>query len=165
MNLTDKISKHLTYHDVIKSEYATRNGIVNSLPIALQQNAKFWAVNVFDKIKDHFPEAGVYSFYRSAALNKGVGGSPASFHSFAGAGDIDTPANFYNKAIFKWVLDGNVPFNEVIWEFGTLDAPDWVHVGLLPGYTTHNILHIYHEDDIKKRDVLTKEKAYELFKL
>ena len=166
MILTDKISKYLTIGDAIKSETAIRKGIDNSMNEAQLINAKNIAVKVYDPIKDKFPNAGCYSFFRSKDLNDAVGGSPNSFHSFAGALDIDTLGNVDNKAIFKWVLDGGVPFNELIWEYGTLAAPDWVHVGLLPGYTTKNILHIYNDaKGVKHRDVLTKEQAYKLFNL
>ncbi len=165
MNLTDKISKHLIYHDVIKSETAVRKNIDNSCPEALLPNAIYWATNVYDPIKDKFPNAGVYSFFRSKRLNSAVGGSLASYHSYAGAGDIDSPGNLNNRDIFKYVIDDNVPYNEVIWEFGDLNQPDWVHVGLLKGYTIKKIIHMYYQGDKKIREVLTKEQAYNRFKL
>jgi len=165
MNPSEKISKYLTVGDAIKSETAIRHGIDNSMNEAQLINAKYFAVNVFDPIKDKFPNALNTSFFRSEKVNKLVGGSPSSFHSFAGASDIDSIGNVDNKAIFKWVLDGNVPFNELIWEYGTLERPEWVHVGLLRGYTIKKILHIYNDGKVKHRNVLTKEHAYELFKL
>lgn len=159
------ISKYLTIADAIKSETAIRNGIDNSMNDGQLANAKYFAVNVFDPIKDKFPNALNTSFFRSSEVNKLVGGSASSFHSYAGASDIDSIGNVDNKAIFKFVLDGGVPFNELIWEYGTLSAPDWVHVGLLKGYTTHKILHIYYLNKVKMRDVLTKEEAYKRFGL
>ncbi len=166
MNLTEKISKYLTIGDAIKSETAIRKGIDNSMNEAQLLNAKYIATRVYDPIKDRFPNAGCYSFFRSKLLNAAVGGSDASFHSFAGALDIDTLGNVDNREIFKWVLDGNVPFNELIHEYGTLGAPEWVHIGLLPGYTTKMIIHIYYNSKGEKvRDVLTKEQAYTLFNL
>lgn len=160
-----KISKYLTVADAIRSETAIRHGIDNSMNAAQLENAKYFATNVFDPIKDKFPNALCTSFFRSEAVNKLVGGSPSSFHSYAGAIDIDSIGNANNKEIFKWAIDGNVPANEILWEFGTITAPDWVHVGLLKGYTTHNIIHIYYLGKEKKRDVLTKEEAYKRFGL
>jgi len=165
MTPTDKISKYLTVADAIKSETAIRHGIDNSMNETQLKAAKYIATKVFDPIKDKFPNAGCYSFFRSAPLNKAVGGSPSSFHSFAGALDIDTLGNVDNKAIFKFCLDGGVPWNELIFEYGTLAAPEWVHIGLLEGYTTKNILHIYNVGKVKHRDVLTKEQAIKLFNL
>jgi len=166
MTLTDKISKYLTVADAIKSETAIRKGIDNSMNETELSNAKYIATKVFDPIKDKFPNAGCYSFFRSAPLNKAVGGSPNSFHSFAGALDIDTLGNVDNKAIFKFCIDGWIPANEIIWEFGNLNQPDWVHIGLLPGYTMKKILHIYHDaKGVKHRDLLTKEQAYKLYNL
>src|SRR5262245_41053123 len=129
MNLNEPISKHLVYGDVIKSETAIRKNLDNTLPLNLLANAKNIAVQVFDVIKEMFSRAGCYSFFRGLLLNKEVGGSPGSFHCYAGALDIDTPGNVDNRAIFKFVLDGGVPFNELIWEYGTLERPEWVHVG------------------------------------
>jgi len=165
MNPTDKISKYLTIADVIKSETAIRKGIDNSLPPALLPNAVNIATKVFDPIKYKFSSAGCYSFFRSKALNLAVGGSQNSFHSFAGALDIDTLGNEFNRDIFKFVLEGNVPYNELIFEYGDLNQPDWVHVGLLPGYTMKKILHIWNDKTGKKREELTKEQAIERFKL
>lgn len=160
------LSKYLSLADAAKSETAIRKGIDNTVPPGLIGNAKYIAENVFDPIKDKFPNAGCYSFYRGVTLNREVGGSANSFHCFAGALDIDTPGNVDNKAIFKFVLEDNVPFNELIWEYGNLYRPEWVHVGLLPGYTTKNIIHIYNDQEGKKaRNVLTKEKAFEIFGL
>lgn len=166
MNNTDKISRYLTVADAIRSETAIRHGIDNSMDAAQLENAKYFAVNVFDPIKDKFPNALCTSFFRSAEVNKMVGGSPSSFHSYAGAVDIDSLGNADNKAIFKYVIDGNVPFSECIWEYGTITSPDWVHVGLLKGYATYGkIIHIYYLGKEKKRDVLTKEEAYKRFGL
>lgn len=166
MNPSDRISKHLTVGDAIKSETAIRKGIDNSMDEAQLENAKYIATKVYDPIKDKFPNAGCYSFFRCKLLNDAVGGSPSSFHSFAGAQDIDTPGNIDNKSIFKWCLDGNVPWNELIWEYGSIIQPEWVHVGLLPGYTTHVILHIYIDHTGKKhREALTREQAIERFGL
>lgn len=166
MNPLDKISKYLTINDAIKSEMAIRRGLDNSMNADQLENAKYIASKVYDPIKDKFPNAGCYSFFRSKALNDAVGGSPNSFHSFAGALDIDTLGNVDNKAIFKWVLEGNVPFSELIWEYGSLIQPEWVHVGLLPGYTSRLILHIYNDQTGKKhRDIITKEQAIQRFSL
>jgi len=166
MNPVEKISKYLTIGDAIKSETAIRKGIDNKMNESQLVSAKNIAVKVYDPIKDKFPSAGCYSFFRSAALNLAVGGSQNSFHSFAGALDIDTPGNEFNREIFKWVLDGNVPYSELIWEFGNLNQPDWVHVGYLEGYPQGKILHIWTDQKLgKQRQVLTKEQAIAKFSL
>lgn len=165
MNTSDKISKYLTVGDAIRSETAIMHGIDNSMNDAQLANAKYFATNVFDPIKDKFPNALCTSFFRSAEVNKMVGGSPSSFHSYAGAIDIDTFGDKDNKAIFKFAIDGNVPANEIIWEFGDMSHPNWVHIGLLKGYTTHKIIHLYYIGKEKMRDVLTKEEAYKRFGL
>jgi zinc D-Ala-D-Ala carboxypeptidase len=165
MNPQDKISKYLTVGDAIKSETAIRRVIDNSMTEYQLAFAKYVAIKVFDPIKDKFPRAGCYSFFRSEALNKAVGGSKNSFHSFAAAIDIDTLGNVDNRAIFKFVIDGGVPFSQVIWEFGDLRTPEWVHVGLIQGDQRHDIKRIYTDADGTHNQLLTKEQAYEIFKL
>ena len=37
-----------------------------------------------------------------------------------------------NTDIFKFIKD-NLEYTELIWEFGTEDKPDWVHVAIAKG--------------------------------
>jgi len=164
MNNTDKISKYLTVADAIKSETAIRKGLDNSMNATQLGYAKYVATMCFDPIKDKFPRAGCYSFFRSDAVNKAVGGSKNSFHSYAAAIDIDSLGDVDNRAIFKWIIDGNVPFSQVIWEFGDLNKPNWVHIGLIAGDKRHDIKRIYTDVNGTHNDLLTKEQAITLFK-
>jgi zinc D-Ala-D-Ala carboxypeptidase len=71
------------------------------------------------------------SGYRSAELNKAVGGALSSQHCSGEAIDIDMdgrPGGVTNKMVFDFIKD-NLNFDQLIWEFGTdATAPDWVHV-------------------------------------
>jgi hypothetical protein len=59
-----------------------------------------------------------------------VKGSLTSQHCQGEAIDIDmdsTPNGVTNKMVFDFIKN-NLEFDQLIWEFGTNENPDWVHV-------------------------------------
>ena len=126
-----KLSEHLDLSEVIRSESAKRNGISN-IPIESHiRNLKLLAENIFQPIRNNFRcPIHISSAYRSIELNRIVKGSLTSQHCTGEAIDIDmdgTPNGVTNKMIFNYIKD-NLEFDQLIWEFGTNDNPDWVHV-------------------------------------
>ena len=62
------------------------------------------------------------------ALNKAIGGSTTSQHCKGQAMDIDDKyGHATNAEMFEFIKD-NLSFDQLIWEFGTKDNPEWVHV-------------------------------------
>jgi zinc D-Ala-D-Ala carboxypeptidase len=41
--------------------------------------------------------------------------------------DLDSKDNAFNKAIFDYIVK-NLEFDQLIWELGNDERPDWVHV-------------------------------------
>ncbi len=126
-----KLSQHLDLSEVIRSESAKRNGISN-MPIALHiENFKLLAEKVFEPIRVHFDcPIHISSGYRSAELNRCVGGSSTSQHCTGEAIDIDmdgSTSGVNNKMVFDYIKD-NLEFDQLIYEFGDSKNPDWVHV-------------------------------------
>ena len=126
-----KLSQHLDLSEVIRSESAKRNGISN-MPIALHiENFKLLAEKVFEPIRTHFNcPIHISSGYRSAELNKCIGGSLTSQHCSGEAIDIDmdgSTSGVTNKMVFDYIKD-NLSFDQLIYEFGDSKNPDWVHV-------------------------------------
>ena len=126
-----KLSAHLDLSEVIRSESAKRNGISN-MPIALHiENFKLLAENVFEPVRVHFDcPIHISSGYRSAELNRCVGGSSTSQHCTGEAIDIDmdgSTSGVTNKMVFNYIKD-NLVFDQLIYEFGDSKNPDWVHV-------------------------------------
>lgn len=126
-----KLSEHLDLSEVIRSESAKRNGISN-MPIEPHiRNLKLLAENIFQPIRNNFRcPIHISSAYRSIELNRIVNGSLTSQHCTGEAIDIDmdgTPNGVTNKMVFDYIKD-NLEFDQLIWEFGTNDNPDWVHV-------------------------------------
>ena len=125
-----KLSKNLSEKEFTKSRTAIRHGIDNSIPKKHWMNAKTLAKNIFQPIRDHF-DTPIYvsSGYRSKALNEAIGGSKTSQHSKGEAIDIDMDhrSGPENEEVFHYIRE-NLPFDQLIWEFGTDERPDWVHV-------------------------------------
>lgn len=127
-----KISKHLDLAELIRSESAKRLGISNMPTDEHIENLKQLADNIFEPIREHF-KSPIYisSGYRSQALNSAIGGSMNSQHSRGMAIDIDMDGtSIKNSAIFEYAK--TLPFDQLIWEFGTKDNPDWVHISYSP---------------------------------
>tara|TARA_R110002167_G_scaffold277831_1_gene483715 strand:+ start:1748 stop:2203 length:456 start_codon:yes stop_codon:yes gene_type:complete len=131
-----KISEHLSLKEVIKSNTATRHGIDNSPTDEHLANLKEVAENVFEPLRNwHGKAIGISSGYRSEALNTAIKGSTTSQHCKGEALDIDADMfnnGLTNAQIFNWIKD-NLDFDQMIWEFGTDEEPNWVHVS----YVTH----------------------------
>jgi hypothetical protein len=125
-----KLSKNLSLAEVTKSATAKRRGIANEPTIDHLESLKAVAENIFQPIREEFMcPVFVSSGYRSEALNEAIGGSKTSQHSKGEALDLD--ADVYgvitNSDIFNFVLD-RLDFDQLIWEFGTDENPDWVHI-------------------------------------
>ena len=124
-----QLSKNLALSEVTSSNTAKRKGISNMPTDEHIENFKKLAENVFQPIREHFGvPIKISSGYRSAALNKAIGGSSTSQHCSGEAIDIDMDGtSITNAQIFNYIKD-NLVFDQMIWEFGTDKNPDWVHV-------------------------------------
>lgn len=125
-----KLSKNLTLAEVTKSATAKRKGISNEPTIEHLENLKAIAENIFQPLRDHFGcPIAVTSAYRSLDLNRVIGGSLASQHCKGEALDIDADVfgGLSNKEIFQYIKE-HLVFDQLIWEFGSEENPDWVHV-------------------------------------
>ncbi len=129
-----KLSKNLSLSEVVKSNNAIRKGIDNSPNNDHLESLEDVAKDIFQPLRDDLGVIYVSSGYRSDALNKAIGGSRKSQHSKGEALDLDNDNKngaASNTEIFNYIKD-NLDFDQLIWEFGTDEKPDWVHVS----YTT-----------------------------
>jgi zinc D-Ala-D-Ala carboxypeptidase len=123
-----QISKHITLEEACKSATADKLGIVNNNPsLNIINNMKLLAEKVFEPVRTHFKAPiKISSMYRGQELNNAVKGSITSQHCTGEAMDIDNDKPT-NKEVFDYIKD-NLDFDQLIWEFGTKDNPEWVHV-------------------------------------
>ncbi len=143
-----KISEHLELSELTRSESAKRNGISNMPTPEHIENFKILATKVFEPIREHFGvPIRISSGYRSAELNKCIGGSATSQHSTGEAIDIDQDGTtITNKQVFDYIKD-NLAFDQLINEFNYA----WVHVSYKAnGKQRGEVLEAYKEGKITK---------------
>lgn len=120
----------------MKSATAIKHGIANEPNSQHLTNLKAVATNIFQPCRDYFGKPlAVTSGYRSPELNDLIGGSKRSQHSKGEALDLDAQVygGFTNAELFHYIKD-NLDFDQLIWEFGNEEEPDWIHCS----YTTNN---------------------------
>ena len=127
--LSGKISKHISAREAIESYTAKRKGIEN-IPNEYQlTNMVALAENVFEPLREWVGgPVKINSFFRSEELNKAIGGSSKSQHCQGRAIDIDDVYGHKTNAEMYEYIKNNLDFDQLIWEFGTDNNPDWVHV-------------------------------------
>lgn len=124
------LSKNLSLAEVTKSATASRLGIKNEPDEWTVQNLRAIAESIFQPLRNAFgTPIFVSSGYRSEDLNVAIGGSKRSQHIQGRALDLDADVfgGCTNGEIFRYILN-NLEFDQLIWEFGDEDNPDWVHV-------------------------------------
>ncbi len=120
-----KLSEHLTRAEFEHSDTAINRGISNSMTDQHLKNAINLAVNIFEPIRKYRGKPiKINSGYRSAALNRAIGGSKSSQHCSGEAIDLPLTAEEFH------FIKNNLVFDQLIWEFGTDLQPSWVHVSL-----------------------------------
>ena len=122
-----QISKNISYNSALKSDTAIRLGIDNTPSASAVEAMKLLCEKVVDPLYAVFPSMTFNSFFRSQKLNSAIGGSSTSQHTKGEAIDLDSKDNQFNKAIFDYIVK-NLEWDQLIWEFGNDQRPDWVHV-------------------------------------
>ena len=137
-----QLSKYTTLQEVIKSNQASVLQIPNIPNTEQVANLKLVCTEIFDKVREHFGKPiGISSAFRSVELNRRINGAKNSQHMEGKALDIDGDllGGVSNKEIFDYIKN-NCIFDQLIWEFGTENNPDWVHVSYNKGVNRKQIL-------------------------
>jgi hypothetical protein len=97
----------------------------------------------------------INSFFRCPELNTAIGGSHKSQHCKGQAIDIDdTFGRCTNAEMYHFIKD-HLDFDQMIWEFGDDDNPDWVHVSYVSEEDNRNrCLRAYREKGKTKYKVI-----------
>ena len=125
----ENISKHISYKEATRSLTAIRLGLENKPNEYELSNMIGVAENIFEPLREWVNDPiKVNSFFRSVELNKAIGGSSRSQHCQGRAIDVDdTYGHKTNAEMFNWIKE-NLNFDQIIWEFGDDENPDWVHI-------------------------------------
>jgi len=114
------ISKHVSYKEGVYSITAARRGIDNTPNDEQLANMELIAEKVFEPLRK-FVGGPV-------KINKAIGGSGKSQHCHGQAIDIDDTYKVVANSDMYNYIKNNLDFDQLIWEFGDDENPDWVHV-------------------------------------
>ena len=123
------ISENISFKEGVFSATAIRLGMDNLPDKEALMNMQIIAKKIFQPLRvDVGGPIKINSFYRSPKLNEKIGGSSKSQHCQGCAIDIDdTHGLKTNMQMYHWIKD-YLNFDQLIWEFGDDDNPDWVHI-------------------------------------
>lgn len=125
MNLT----LHVSVAEFERSDAAIKHGISNKMNEFEKERAIELCKNVFEPIRAYVGHPiRINSGFRSAALNKRIGGAKTSQHVLGEAMDLD----LHDRDLFEWILD-NVEFDQAIYEAGNDEKADWFHISYRKG--------------------------------
>jgi hypothetical protein len=115
------LSKNFTLEELCVTDTKLANNPDPQAKAALTELVQ----NVLQPVRDilNMP-VSVNSAYRSAAVNRAVGGAGNSQHTKGEAADI---VCVKNSLLFDAIRHKTV-FDQLIWEFGDNENPAWVHV-------------------------------------
>lgn len=140
------ISDHITYNEATKSLEAIRNGLDNSPNQEQLDNMIVLSFKVFEPLRKGLgnKSINISSFFRSELVNSQIGGSTTSQHCKGEAMDIDNDnrPGPTNRQIFDYIKN-KLDFDQLIWEFGDDNNPDWVHVSYKEKGNRKEILKAY----------------------
>ena len=132
--MANKISKHVSYKEGVRSRTADRRGLDNTPNESQLKCMKEIAEAVFEPLREWVGgPIKINSFFRGEPVNTAIGGSKYSQHMKGQAMDIDdTFGHKTNAEMYHYIKD-NLDFDQLIWEFGDDKNPNWIHVS----YVTH----------------------------
>lgn len=150
------ISKHISEKEGVYSATALRLGLNNNPGDYEYSNMVLTANKIFEPLRKYINKPiKINSFFRSVELNKAIGGSSRSQHCEGRAIDIDdTFGHATNAEMYNWIKE-NLNFDQMIWEFGDDENPDWIHVSYVSEDQNRNrCLKAYKENGKTKYKVI-----------
>jgi len=150
------ISKHISLKEGVFSQTATRRDLDNTPNEEQLENMKLIGEKVFEPLREWVGgPIKINSFFRGLPLNTAIGGAKSSQHMKGQAMDIDdTFGHATNAEMYKWVKK-NLDFDQMIWEFGTDENPNWVHISYVsPEKNRNRCLLAYKEKGRSKYKVI-----------
>lgn len=146
------LSKNFTLDEMLFSITATNLKIDNTPGKAELENLKKLCTEVLQPIRDKWGKPiKVTSGYRCLKLNTKVGGSKTSDHLVGAAADIKVKSGTNKKLwdlIMKMINSGEITCRQLIWEYGTKQNPNWIHISVnnpQHGYKKNQIIYLYNK--------------------
>ena len=123
------ISEHISYKEATHSATALRRDLDNTPNDEQLKCMEEVAENLFEPLREWVGgPIKVNSFFRGEPVNTAIGGYRKSQHMKGQAIDIDdTFGHKTNAEMYHYIKD-NLDFDQMIWEFGSDENPNWVHI-------------------------------------
>ena len=150
------ISKHISYKEGVRSNTAIRRGIDNTPNDEQLNNMETIAEEIFEPLRAYVGgPIKINSFFRCPELNTAIGGSSKSQHCKGQAIDLDDTFGRCTNAEMYHFIKEHLDFDQMIWEFGDDDNPDWVHVSYVsPEDNRNRCLKAYKENGKTKYKII-----------
>ena len=128
------ISKHISYKEATYSQTGVRRNLDNTPDEKQIKCMEEVAENIFEPLRRWVGgPIKVNSFFRGEPVNTAIGGSRTSQHMKGQGIDIDdTFGHATNAQMYNFIKE-NLDFDQMVWEFGDDENPNWLHVS----YVTH----------------------------
>jgi hypothetical protein len=123
------LSENFTLAELIESPTARRRRIEEQFnpPVTVVKSLTDLCKYILQPLRGRVGPIKINSGYRSPQTNEAVGGAKTSQHLKGEAADIEG-INMTNAQLFRLIQEMELPFDQLIWEFGTEKEPSWVHV-------------------------------------
>jgi len=155
-----QLTENFKLSEFVKSATADKYKIDNTPSATHIENLKNLCVNCLQPVRVKYGKPIIINNgFRSPALNEamakeGYKVSDKSQHMLGEAADIRDAAKTKNKALFDAIFNFGV-FDQLIWESGTNQYPDWIHVSYRKTNNRKEVLRI-------NSDGVTTHRIYEL---
>lgn len=132
MDLNQKLSKHFSLWECMRSETASRLGINNTPPEYLIPNLTKVCNEILEPPRQYY---GIpfrpNSVYRCLKLNRALGSKDTSSHPKAEAGDLEIPG-ISNYDLAVWMSNHIPVFDQIILECYIMGQSNsgWVHASI-----------------------------------
>ena len=135
----EKISKHISYKEGMHSNTALRRGLDNTPNKAQLECMSIIAEEIFGPLRKWVGgPIKITSMFRGEPVNTAIGGSKNSQHMKGQALDLDdTFGHKTNAEMYHYIKD-NLEFDQLIWEFGDDENPNWIHVSYVGKISNRN---------------------------
>lgn len=129
-----QLSKNFSLYEFLHSQAASRFKVTEQFEPSQEvvNNLTNLCREVIQPLRDAVDTPlTVSSGYRCPKVNGLVGGQTKSQHLTGQAADLICPGKG-NAYLFNKIIELKLPFDQLIWEYGTDKEPDWVHVSFGP---------------------------------
>ena len=125
----ENISKHISYHEGTYSRTGERRDLDNTPNKDQLKCMEEVANNLFEPLREWVNgPIKINSFFRGEPVNTAIGGSRKSQNMKGQAIDIDDTFGYKTNAEMYHYIKDNLDFDQMIWEFGNDENPNWLHI-------------------------------------